>query len=398
MNHKRLIEILLLALVVTAFGASPTAAQPSRAYEIVDLVNQFRADNGLPALEIDSSLMTAAQRHAEWMASTYTYSHTGEGGSTPQQRATAAGYVGYVYENFAGGTNQTPQETIGWWSRSAVHLQTMLLPNHVHIGAGYAANESQNLYVLLVGKSSQFAPGGSREDEADPEENQPQAPLILTAVPGEDGSVVHTVDIGQTLWDISAVYGVELDDLRTLNYLKPGAVLHPGDQIIIRLGEGQPPPPSPTPPTTHTVQEGESTWTIAAIYGLTLDEIRAWNQLEDNVIHPGDVLLIRAPNPTPTETPETTAPPAEIAAAGDLTPTLTAAPSITPTAAPTNTPAPTATLTPSPTPTPEPARSTSSADEDGGVSGQTLLIGVIIALGLMAVIGVGVMLAWLRRG
>ena len=68
---------------VTAVSAqSPTGS-------ILTLVNQLRASYGLPGFTYDPQLAAAAQAHANWMAQTAVYSHTGAGGSTPQTRANA---------------------------------------------------------------------------------------------------------------------------------------------------------------------------------------------------------------------------------------------------------------------------------------------------------------------
>ena len=64
----------------TASGSNnidPAAAR----WEIVDLTNDLRRDNELPALETDSLLMEAAQVRAEEMAAAGLYSHTRPDGS-----------------------------------------------------------------------------------------------------------------------------------------------------------------------------------------------------------------------------------------------------------------------------------------------------------------------------
>src|SRR5690606_23819994 len=75
-----------------------------------------------------------------------------------------------------------------------------------------------------------------------------------------------------------------------INGLKRPAILHPGDEIYVRLG----PDMMPAPRTVHhVVVEGESAWTIAAIYNVTLDALLEANQLERPVIlKPGDILVI----------------------------------------------------------------------------------------------------------
>jgi LysM repeat protein len=418
-------------LVLLAVGVSflPTAAragprdQPSRATALVEAVNQFRADHGLPALEIHPALMAAAQGHVEWMARNHTYSHTGEGGSTPTSRAAAAGYpVGIVYENVEGGTELTPQEAVGWWTQDSVHLGTMLLKQGVHIGAGYAENDQQQLYVLEVAYPSTAAaaqaPSGDGEGQSDTGQPAtevqavPAAVPVVRSTPGPDGSIVHEVQPGQTAWTIAAVYGVPLADLVQINHLGPRAVVRPGDRIIVRLGEGQTPPPAPTAPVTHTVQEGETLWTVAALYGLTLDGLLALNGLERGaILHPGDELRIREPDPTatPTEPPtvtDTAAPPTPTATqTPPPTSTATAHATVTPvpSATGTTTPAPpTATPTPTWTPSSTMAVATSSpvppltSGGDGGTGNAVLFSAVVAIVGIGAIMVAGGLALFLK--
>ena len=43
----------------------------------------------------------------------------------------------------------------------------------------------------------------------------------------------------------------------------------------------------------HVVQEGNTLWDIALMYDLRVEDIRRWNNLRGNVIHPKDELLLR---------------------------------------------------------------------------------------------------------
>jgi LysM domain len=56
------------------------------------------------------------------------------------------------------------------------------------------------------------------------------------------------------------------------------------------------------------VRQGETAWTIAARYGLTLDELLNLNGLSRGTsLQPGDKLLIRRPEPSTTPPPPTQA-------------------------------------------------------------------------------------------
>jgi LysM repeat protein len=246
----------------------------------------------------------------------------------------------------------------------------MRLKGFEHIGAGYASDGRHDYYVLLVAKpsvstassagesssstsDSSGTGGDSSDDYADEYTPPSPVPVVMVPVvrsePGLDGSIVHEVKQGQTAWTIAAVYGIDLVDLVNLNHLGPKAIVKPGDRLIIKLGEGQ---AVPTAPADHIVQEGETAWTIAAMYGLTLDDFLQINNIDrSTVLYPGDDVLIRDPEPTATSTAIPMATPTAVIrpTRSDITlaptwtgsPTWTASPDVpTVTATPTITPSP----------------------------------------------------------
>jgi LysM repeat protein len=308
MRRKRLFFLLLLVSLGMTWtrNVPEVAAQGGPAAEILRLVNGVRAEHGLPPYRYNALLSIPAQEHATWMAANVIYSHTGAGGTSPQDRANAVGYNGYVAENIVGGTGMTPNQGVIWWRNSAIHYQMMVSNRYVEAGVGFASNGSENMYVLVMGRPS-------NSSAPPPTTAEPQAePLIVTPIvlaePREDGSIVHTVAEGQALWQIAAHYEVDLRDLLLYNGLGEDDFIQPGDEIIVRLPEGAPPPPTPTPPLTHTVREGENAWIIAARYDVSLDTFFYLNQLtEDSVLHPGNEVRIRLaegePSP-PTPTPK----------------------------------------------------------------------------------------------
>jgi LysM repeat protein len=290
-------------------GQPAAAAQAGPAAEIFQLINNFRASQGLPPFQYNGALAVAAQGHADWMAQNVIYSHTGAGGSTPLSRATAAGYSGYVVENIVGGWHMSPRQGLIWWENSPVHYNTLVTSSYPQAGVGYAGNGTENMYVLLVGR-----PPGPYENTRPSGANAASAaPLIITPIelaePREDGSIVHVIQQGQAMWTIAAYYDVDLDYLYLINGLTEDDVLHPGDEVTVRLADGQEPPPTPTPPLTHTVREGESAWSIALQSGIGLDYLYLLNNMNaDTMLQPGDQLIVRlaeGQEPPPTPTPPT---------------------------------------------------------------------------------------------
>ncbi|KAA3661470.1 MAG: LysM peptidoglycan-binding domain-containing protein [Chloroflexi bacterium] len=307
---QRIKFVMVLGIVSILLSPNHTnqvnALPATSASEMLQLVNQFRLDNGLPPFQLNGALASAAQNQANYMAEFMVFSnHSGYGGSTPLSRAEAAGYYGAVSENIVGGTGMSSRQGMIWWQNSAVHYRTLVTSRYLEAGTGFATNGSENFYVLVVG-----SPSNTGAPPAAPQVDNSPAPLFVTpivkAVPGEDGSIVHVVQEGQALWSLAAYYEVLLSDLLLYNGLSDSSFLSPGDEIIIQLAEGQPPPPTPTPPTSVIVQEGQSLWSIAAVYNVKFGDLLWFNNInEDSVLQPGDEIMIRlaegqAPPPTPT--------------------------------------------------------------------------------------------------
>ena len=145
-----------------------------------------------------------------------------------------------------------------------------------------------------------------------PTEPEPE-PLIITPIqlaePGPDGSIVHVMQTGQALWTVAAYYDVDLAHLYLINNLTEEDVLHPGDQVTVRLADGQEPPPTPTPPLTHVIRSGESAWSIALQNGISTGQLYQLNNINENtILQPGTELIVRLAEgqpPLPTPTPRT---------------------------------------------------------------------------------------------
>jgi LysM repeat protein len=228
-------------------------------YTLIAEVNSLRTTNGLPAYNINPILMQISQAHSMYQASIGTVTHYSADGSRPYQRALAAGYPvagdlslgGIFSENIMAGPNLTPKEAVAAWQGDAPHLNTMLSPNFNDVGAGVAVVGSYVYYTLDVGLAS-----GSPFPYTPSVGETPGAPLVTYVAPVsvntplEDGSITHIVKPGETLWSIAAAYGVKLDDVRSLNKLWSGTLIYTGNKLIIRLSVTKTPEP-PTPTTTR---------------------------------------------------------------------------------------------------------------------------------------------------
>jgi LysM repeat protein len=122
--------------------------------------------------------------------------------------------------------------------------------------------------------------------------------------------LTHRVRPGETLFSISRRYGVTVGEITEWNRLE-GAVIETGQMLEIRRTTMNVRTESVSADTSraivtevlpsayHVVQRGEALGVIAQRHGLTLAEIRELNKLRQDVLSPGQVLLIRRPEAVP---------------------------------------------------------------------------------------------------
>jgi LysM repeat protein len=127
-------------------------------------------------------------------------------------------------------------------------------------------------------------------------------------------TVIHKVQPKETLFSISKIYNVSVDDLKAWNYLTDNS-LSVGQDLRIKKGtptteakqtELKQPDTRTTTTSgkgTHTVAAGETLFSISRQYNVTVDQIKAWNNIQDNGVKIGQVLSINSsvsPQATPT--------------------------------------------------------------------------------------------------
>ena len=117
----------------------PPPAEPHNelSRSVMALVNERRAQAGLPALSPNTALINAAQRYAElhFAAGPYQLSHTLDG--TPSDRAARAGYTGGVGEVIVTGP-PSAQKLVDLWMGSPPHYAIILGAQYSEIGVGCA--------------------------------------------------------------------------------------------------------------------------------------------------------------------------------------------------------------------------------------------------------------------
>lgn len=107
-----------------------------------------------------------------------------------------------------------------------------------------------------------------------------------------DYQVKHTVSRGDTLWDISRTYNVNLRSLAKWNGMAPTDPLRPGRELVIWLPHDS--EPSGIVRSVHyQVRSGDSLARIASRFNVTISDIEKWNQINrSNYLQPGQQLKL----------------------------------------------------------------------------------------------------------
>lgn len=108
--------------------------------EVVRLVNEERAKNGLKPLSENWELSRVARYKSQDMVDNRYFSHTSPTYGTPFQMIRAFGLTYRTAgENIAYG-QRTPQTVVNAWMNSSGHRANILNPSYTQIGVGYVAN------------------------------------------------------------------------------------------------------------------------------------------------------------------------------------------------------------------------------------------------------------------
>ena len=242
--------------------STPSAPSPA---DIINAVNNLRLTQGLNVLSVDPVLMqVAAEQASALAASEGAIGHQRPCGMSLGQQLLLMGFPlwgdlsmdGYRSENWV--TASTTEEALSFWQSDAEHTNTMVSDFRSDIGAAVAV--SDQIYIVL--ETALSTP--SRKMQYDAYDILTGIPVTQTLCAGfssgaisnysipvvvntarPDGDVVHQVKYGQTLWTLADQYHVSVDDIKRLNGLVDDTVL-PGWKLLIQKGATQPAPPTST--------------------------------------------------------------------------------------------------------------------------------------------------------
>ena len=102
------------------------------------------------------------------------------------------------------------------------------------------------------------------------------------------GSNYYVVKKGDSLWSIARANGLTVDELKSLNNLSSN-VLHVGDTLLISSADST---GDDGNDNYYVVKSGDTLWSIARKYNLSVSELKALNNLSSNVLSVGQRLIV----------------------------------------------------------------------------------------------------------
>jgi LysM repeat protein len=252
MRFQRLPSLLLLLVFgmgafyrpqsVQADEIQPAPPSQASAYELIIAMNTLRVSYGLPALIEDPIVNAVAQSTAATMAANNMSWHIGD----VRGRIAAAGYGSggtvWATENFAvssGGMGI--DEIMAVWA-DPDHMRPAVTPAYCHIGAGAATVNGKTYYVLQAAYvsgqecgSSTSTSGGTPQAGTGPGPggvSQLIVPVKI-ATPDGEGKIYHDVRAGQSFWSIAIAYQITIRDLEVWNNVSRNTPLQAGQRLFI---------------------------------------------------------------------------------------------------------------------------------------------------------------------
>ena len=261
----------LLALtlnLIPSMTANARLEQFSRyltASEMIEEINSLRESKGLSPYQQNPILMTIAQTHAEYIASTGVLTHFDDKGRRPYQRALDAGYsvagnlsVGGLFtEAIFSGSGISDTDVIAAWLDNSADSPALISAEYQDVGVAVTAANGVTYYVLVAGSESSEAisivsPTAGTQVA--------QTGTVLPNTPFSSGEIYHIVQKNEALWSVAILYGTTIAELKALNGLA-GDEIFEGQQLLIRRASTETPTPSPVP-VTATLGLSTSTATL----------------------------------------------------------------------------------------------------------------------------------------
>lgn len=136
--------------------------------------------------------------------------------------------------------------------------------------------------------------------------SKPFVPAPLNIIPNY--KIIHTIQAGETIYRVSKLYNVKVDNIKDWNNLK-GNTVEIGQELVVLVSMTKPAVyaestssetngnttvfPSRNNAQYHTMKAGETVFRVSRLYGVTVDEIVRWNNIKNFVVNVGQRLVIK---------------------------------------------------------------------------------------------------------
>ncbi|MEW6083194.1 MAG: LysM peptidoglycan-binding domain-containing protein [Chloroflexota bacterium] len=225
-------------LPVRAEEVRAPVAQVS-AYELILAMNTLRVSYGLPPLIEDPIVNAVAQSTAQIMAENNMSWHIGN----VRGRIAAAGYGNggtvWATENFAVSSGGMGIDQIMAVWADPDHMRPAVTPAYCHVGAGVATVNGKTYYILQAAYvsgqecGSYASVGGVNASGTSISPISQMIVPVQIATPDADGKIFHVVQSGQSFWSIAIAYQVTIRDLEIWNNLTSDTPLQLGQRLFI---------------------------------------------------------------------------------------------------------------------------------------------------------------------
>lgn len=144
---------------LTFGGDDDTAADTDQvatfdAQRATQLINSYRAQNGLPPLRLNAELSEAARAHSQDLSNSDRISHYGSDGSDTLERVRRAGYNPRLTAENVGTGQSSLEEVIEGWKNSRDHNANLLLADAEEMGMAMVHNPDtkfKTFWTMVLG-------------------------------------------------------------------------------------------------------------------------------------------------------------------------------------------------------------------------------------------------------
>jgi LysM repeat protein len=142
-------------------------------------------------------------------------------------------------------------------------------------------------------KGMEFSTDKSIEKGTSTESSEVSVREEKPRTPSFDQTETHIVKVGETLYSISQRYGCSITQLEEWNGLTTTAI-RPGQRLKVRLGEQKTSPiGKKSTAAYHTVQKGETYYSIAQKYRTSVRELQQLNGSRNSSLQIGQKIRVK---------------------------------------------------------------------------------------------------------